>query len=153
LYYRLNVIELYIPPLRDRREDIPLLIDYLVRRHNQELKKVYKGVENATMKLLMSMPWKGNVRELDNVLERAMILGNGEWITVADLPRGESSEKAGQVALSDNLKDAVQAYEKSHIENVLKKTNGDKKSAAELLGLSLSSLYRKLDELDIHPET
>jgi two-component system response regulator PilR (NtrC family) len=153
LYYRLNVIELYIPSLRDRREDIPLLIDYLVRRHNQELKKAYKGVENATMKLLMSMPWKGNVRELDNVLERAMILGNGEWITVADLPRGESSEKAGQVALSDNLKDAVQAYEKSHIENVLKKTNGDKKSAAELLGLSLSSLYRKLDELDIHPET
>jgi len=92
LYYRLNVIELSIPPLRDRREDIPLLVDYLVRRHNQDLKRSYKGVDNATMKVLMSMPWKGNVRELDNLLERAMILGNGEWITLNDLPRREGQE-------------------------------------------------------------
>jgi DNA-binding NtrC family response regulator len=153
LYYRLNVIELHIPPLRDRREDIPPLVEYLIHRHNQELKKVYKGVDNATMKLLMSLPWKGNVRELDNVLERAMILGDGEWISPMDLPRWEMPEGARVMSLSDNLKEAVQAYEKSHIETVLKKTNGDKKSAAELLGLSLSSLYRKLDELDIQRDT
>jgi DNA-binding NtrC family response regulator len=154
LYYRLNVIELNIPPLRDRREDIPPLVEHLVHRHNQEMKKAYKGVDNATMKLLMSLPWKGNVRELDNVLERAMILGDdSEWISPADLPRGEMPEGTRVVPLSDNLKEAVQAYEKSHIETVLKKTDGDKKSAAELLGLSLSSLYRKLDELDIHLDT
>jgi two-component system response regulator PilR (NtrC family) len=153
LYYRLNVIELYIPPLRDRREDIPPLVEHLVHRHNQELKKTYKGVDNPTMKLLMSLPWKGNVRELDNVLERAMILGDGEWISPADLPRWEIPEGAHVMPLSDNLKEAAQAYEKSHIETVLKKTNRDKKSAAELLGLSLSSLYRKLDELDIHLDT
>ena len=150
LYYRLNVIELHLPPLRDRREDIPLLVEHLVQRHNRELKKAYKGVENATMKLLMSLPWKGNVRELDNVLERAMILGNGEWIIVADLARWGVPEGVPSVSVGDNLKEAVQAYEKSHIENVLKKTGGDKKSAAESLGLSLSSLYRKLDELKIH---
>lgn len=153
LYYRLNVIELFIPALRERREDIPLLIEYLIRRHNQELKKAYRGADNPTMKLLMSLPWKGNVRELDNVLERAMILGNGEWITPADLPRWELPEGTRAVPLSDNLKEAVQAYEKSHIENVLKKMDGDKKGAAELLGVSLSSLYRKLDELDIHPDS
>ncbi len=153
LYYRLNVIELYIPPLRDRREDIPPLVEHLVHRHNQELKKAYKGVDNPTMKLLMSLPWKGNVRELDNALERAMILGDSEWISPADLPRGEMPEGTRVVPLSDNLKEAVQAYEKSHIETVLKKTDGDKKSAAEFLGLSLSSLYRKLDELDIHLDT
>ena len=153
LYYRLNVIELDIPPLRDRREDIPLLVEHLVRRHNQEMKKVYKGADNATMKLLMSLPWKGNVRELDNVLERAMILGDGEWVSPADLPRWEMPEGSPVIPLSDNLKEAVQAYEKSHIETVLKKTNGDKKSAAELLGLSLSSLYRKLDELTIQRDT
>jgi two-component system response regulator PilR (NtrC family) len=153
LYYRLNVIELYIPPLRDRREDIPPLVEHLLRQHNQELKKAYKGTDNATMKLLMSLPWKGNVRELDNVLERAMILGDGEWISPADLPRWEMPEGTRVVPLSDNLKEAVQAYEKSHIETVLKKTNGDKKGAAELLGLSLSSLYRKLDELGIHLDT
>jgi DNA-binding NtrC family response regulator len=149
LYYRLNVIELHIPPLRERREDIPLLVEYLIQRHNREMKKTYKGAENATMKLLMSLPWKGNVRELDNVLERAMILGNGEWITPADLPRWEAAQDALPLATSDNLKEAVQAYERSHIETVLKKTNGDKKRAAEFLGLSLSSLYRKMDELRI----
>ncbi|HKU50951.1 MAG TPA: helix-turn-helix domain-containing protein, partial [Nitrospira sp.] len=151
-YYRLNVIELPIPPLRYRREDIPLLVGYLVRRHNQDLKRSYKGVDNATMKVLMSMAWKGNVRELDNLLERAMILGNGEWITLNDLPRREGQEHAPVLPLTDNLKDAVQAYEKSHIENVLKKMENDKKSAAESLGMSLSSLYRKLDELRIQPE-
>jgi DNA-binding NtrC family response regulator len=153
LYYRLNVIELRIPPLRDRREDIPPLVEHLIHRHNQELKKAYKGADNATMKLMMSLPWKGNVRELDNVLERAMILGDGEWISPADLPRWELPEGTPVIPLSDNLKEAVQAYEKSHIETVLKKTNGDKKSAAELLGLSLSSLYRKLDELTIQRDT
>jgi transcriptional regulator with PAS, ATPase and Fis domain len=153
LYYRLNVIELHISPLRDRREDIPPLVEHLIHRHNQELKKAYKGADNATMKLMMSLPWKGNVRELDNVLERAMILGDGEWISPADLPRWELPEGTPVIPLSDNLKEAVQAYEKSHIETVLKKTNGDKKSAAELLGLSLSSLYRKLDELTIQRDT
>lgn len=149
LYYRLNVIELHIPPLRERREDIPLLVEYLIHRHNQEMKKVYKGADNATMKLLMSLPWKGNVRELDNILERAMILGNGEWITPADLPRWESAEAVSLPSISDNLKEAVQAYERSHIETVLKKMSGDKKRSAEHLGLSLSSLYRKMDELGI----
>ena len=102
------------------------------------------------MKVLMSLPWKGNVRELDNVLERAMILGTGEWITPADLPRGEAQEQASLRSLSDNLKEALQAYEKSHIEQVLKKLEGDKRQVAEALGMSLSSLYRKLEEPDIH---
>jgi two-component system response regulator PilR (NtrC family) len=149
LYYRLNVIELHLPPLRERREDIPLLVEYLIGRHNQEMKKSYKGADNATMKLLMSLPWKGNVRELDNILERAMILGDGEWVTPADLPRWNTTEAALPSATSDKLKEAVQSYERSHIETVLKKTGGDKKQTAELLGLSLSSLYRKMDELAI----
>ena len=149
LYYRLHVIGLSLPPLRDRREDIPLLIDYLVQRHNRAMKKAYKGVGNAAMKLLLSLPWKGNVRELDNVLERAMILGDGEWITPADLPHEEGSEGAALVSTGDSLKEAMQIYERRHIENVLSKTDGDKKDAAALLGLSLSSLYRKLDALAI----
>ena len=152
LYYRLNVIELYIPPLRERRDDIPLLVEYLIRRHNHDLKKSYKGTDNATMKLLMAMPWKGNVRELDNVLERAMILGNGEWVTIADLPRNIEPDTTLMASLSDNLKDAVLAYEKGHIERVLKRMDGDKKGAAEALGVSLSSLYRKLEDLEIGAE-
>ena len=152
LYYRLNVIGLSLPPLRDRREDIPLLVEYLVQRNNRELKKAYNGVDNQAMKLLMSLPWRGNVRELDNVLERAMILGGGEWISVADLPRGEASSTPPRAPTGENLKEAVRAYERSHIENVLNRMDGDKRAAAELLGLSLSSLYRKLEELDVQPE-
>ena len=152
LYYRLNVIGLSLPPLRDRREDIPLLVEYLVQRNNRELKEAYNGVDNQAMKLLMSLPWRGNVRELDNVLERAMILGGGEWISVADLPRGEASSAPPRAPTGENLKEAVRAYERSHIENVLNRMDGDKRAAAELLGLSLSSLYRKLEEFDVQPE-
>jgi DNA-binding NtrC family response regulator len=150
LYYRLNVIGVQIPPLRDRRDDIPLLVEYLVRRHNRTLKTAYKGVESAAMKRLMAMPWKGNIRELDNILERAMILGNGEWITTASLPHdGGREEPQPSRLVARRLKEAMQAYEKSHIEAMLHETSGDRTRAAELLGLSRSSLYRKMEQLGI----
>jgi DNA-binding NtrC family response regulator len=149
LYYRLNVIRLELPPLRERREDIPSLVEYLVRRHNREMKRGYRGVDNATLKLLMSQPWKGNVRELDNVIEHAMILGNGEWITVPDLPRALREQDEPLPAVGDELREALRSYERIHIESVLRRTSHDKRKAAELLGLSLSSLYRKLNELGI----
>ncbi len=148
LYYRLNVFEIHIPPLRRRLEDLPGLVEYLIHRHNVEMKMNYKGVDSATMRILMSLPWKGNIRELDNVLERAMILGNGEWISPADLP-GHQSSAADDLSMEDNLTKAVELYEKSHIERTLGKAGGDKIRAAELLGLSLSTLYRKIEKLDI----
>ena len=149
LYYRLNVIEIRLPPLRERREDIPALVEYLVRRHNHELKRHYRGVDNASLKLLLSHPWKGNVRELDNVIEHAMILGGGEWIAVTDLPRPFRQGEAAALAVGDDLREALRSYERIHIETVLRRSSGDKRAAAERLGLSLSSLYRKLNELGI----
>jgi len=148
LFYRLNVVGIGIPPLRKRREDIPPLIKHFVGIHNRDLKRSFKGVDSATMKLLMSLPWKGNVRELDNVIEHAMILGEGDWITPADLPRAlKIGDEAA--ALSDDLREALRAYEKAHIQAVLGKLENDKKRAAEILGVSLSSLYRKIEELGI----
>jgi len=149
LYYRLNVLEIHVPPLRDRREDIPLLAEYFVAKHNRDLKKAFKGVDNATMKTLMALPWKGNVRELDNVIEHAMILGEGEWITLRDLPRSLVDDNASIPFSGDCLRDALHSYEKTHIETVLKRTEYDKRRAADLLGISLSSLYRKMEELKI----
>src|SRR5262245_12726119 len=149
LYYRLNVVHIPLPPLRERREDIPSLVEYLVRRHNREMKRAYRGVDSATLKLLMSQPWKGNVRELDNVIEHAMILGNGEWITVADLPRPLRESDDVLPAVGDELREALRAYERIHIETVLRRNGRDKRKAAGLLGLSLSSLYRKMNELGI----
>jgi transcriptional regulator with PAS, ATPase and Fis domain len=147
LYYRLNVFEVNIPPLRKRLEDLPGLVEYLIHRHNLEMKTNYKGVDSATMRILMSFPWKGNVRELDNVLERAMILGDGEWIKPADLPGQQTDSR--EADSEDNLGAALDLFEKSHIERTLNKTAGDKVHTAELLGLSLSTLYRKLEKLGI----
>lgn len=147
LYYRLNVFGIHIPPLRKRLQDLPMLVDHLVQRHNIEMKKNYKGADNATMKILMTLPWKGNIRELDNILERAMILGNDEWITPTDLPPQVTSQT--ETSLDDNLEKAIQVYERTHIQRTLEKAKGDKKQAAQLLGLSLSTLYRKLERLGI----
>jgi transcriptional regulator with PAS, ATPase and Fis domain len=151
LYYRLAVVEIALPPLRERREDVPPLVEYLVRRHNREMKRAYRGVDNAGMKVLLSQPWKGNVRELDNAIEHAMIVGDGEWIRPVDLPRSVNHELA-EVSAGDDLRDALRAYERVHIETVLKRTHGDKRLASDRLGLSLSSLYRKIDELGIRLE-
>ena len=149
LYYRLCVFEIDIPPLRKRLEDLPSLVEHLIHRHNLEMKTNYKGVDSATMRILMSLSWKGNIRELDNVLERAMILGNGEWIAPADLPGHGTAAGDGDYANEDNLTKSVELYEKSHIERTLGKAGGDKIHAAEMLGLSLSTLYRKIEKLGI----
>jgi DNA-binding NtrC family response regulator len=98
------------------------------------------------MRILVSLPWKGNVRELDNVLERAMILGDGEWIRPADLPAQADKDL---IPADDNLSMALDLFEKNHIGRVLAKVEGDKVRAAELMGLSLSTLYRKLEKLVI----
>jgi len=148
LYYRLNVFGIDIPPLRERREDIPLLIEFLVRRHNADMNRHFKGVENPAMKLLLNMEWKGNTRELDNVIEHAMIVGDDDWIAVADLPARLAGDGNAAMDLpGDDLKSAMRSYERTHIDNVLERVDGDKRKAAELLGISLSSLYRKLEEL------
>ncbi len=95
LYYRLNVMEIHIPPLSERPEDIPLLVDHFIKRHNPELKRNFQGIDEDAMRVLMSLQWKGNVRELDNVIEHTMILAEGERITLKDLPsldRGQQSD-------------------------------------------------------------
>jgi transcriptional regulator with PAS, ATPase and Fis domain len=149
LFYRLNVMEIHIPPLRERPEDIPLLVDYFVKRHNPELKKNYEGIEEEAVRVLMSLPWKGNVRELDNVIEHTMILAEGEWITVKDLPASIIASGQGNAAFTFNLKDALRQFEKQHILRALEQAGQDRKEAAKLLDISLSSLYRKIEELEI----
>ena len=86
LYYRLNIMEIHIPPLCERPEDIPLLIEHLIKKHNPELRKHFQGIDEEVIRVLMSLPWKGNVRELDNVIEHTMILAEGDHIGPKDLP-------------------------------------------------------------------
>ncbi|HEY3153928.1 MAG TPA: sigma 54-interacting transcriptional regulator [Candidatus Binatia bacterium] len=149
LYYRLNVMEIHIPPLKERPEDIPLLVDYFIRRHNPELKKTFLGIEDDASHVLMSLQWRGNVRELDNVIEHTMILADGEKITMKDLPASVVASSQGNAAFTFNLKDALRQFEKQHILRALEQAGQDRKEAAKLLDISLSSLYRKIEELEI----
>lgn len=146
LYYRLNIMEIHIPPLRERPEDIPLLVEHLIQKHNPELKKSFKGAEGVVVRLLMSLPWRGNVRELDNVIEHAMILAEGQWVTLKDLPAPIMGGKEAVAPFTYNLKEALRHFEKQHILRVLELTAQDRKEAARLLEISLSSLYRKIEE-------
>jgi DNA-binding NtrC family response regulator len=150
LYYRLNVVSIHLPPLRERRDDIPDLVAHLLAKHAKNLKKQVTGVDNASIRGLMAASWVGNVRELDNALERAVILSDGPILTPDDFPPGLIVESESNSA-SDNLRVAVRDYERLHIQRVLRDSGDDKREAARRLGLGLSSLYRKLDELAIRP--
>ncbi|HKA08625.1 MAG TPA: sigma-54 dependent transcriptional regulator [Gemmataceae bacterium] len=146
LFYRLNVVTLQLPPLRDRREDIPELVEFLLAKHVKALNKRIAGVSHEAMRILMACPWKGNVRELDNALQRAVILGDGPLVTPGDLPP-DLAPILDDPSLVDDLTQALKRFEKMHIERILRQT-ANKKEAAERLGIGLSSLYRKIDELN-----
>jgi DNA-binding NtrC family response regulator len=151
-YYRLNVVTIHLPPLRDRREDIPELVSVLLARHAGRLGKHVQGLDNATVRGLMAAPWRGNVRELDNALERAVILSEGPILNPDDFPPGlmlETESEPDTGASRDNLRAAVREHERHHIQRVLRESGDDKREASRRLGLGLSSLYRKLEELDV----
>ena len=145
LYYRLNVVSIHLPPLRERPEDIPDLIALLLARHARALNKRIDGLDNAAVRRLAAAPWKGNVRELGNALERAAILGEGPTLTIDDFP----ADLAPVPSTDDNpddLRAALDRFERQHIRRVLDRCVGDKKEAARRLNLGLSSLYRKLED-------
>ena len=147
LYYRLNIVEIHLPPLSKRRDDIPLLVDYFIRKYNKELNRNILGVDNQAMKVMMNYEWKGQVRELENVIERAVLLTEGDYITEEDLPPHTCEED--YTGFPDDLKESVKKFERRHITSILRKSDNDKTEAAEKLNIGLSSLYRKIDELEI----
>jgi transcriptional regulator with PAS, ATPase and Fis domain len=148
-FYRLEVVHLRLPPLRERRDDIPLLADHMVRRLNAKLDRAVRGIEPDALALLVNHGWNGNVRELENVLERAMILGDGERIRRSDLSWELGVEESANGGGPTDLREAVRLFESQHIRDVLTQTRADKREAARLLGISLASLYRKLN---VEPE-
>jgi transcriptional regulator with PAS, ATPase and Fis domain len=148
LYYRLNVVEIELPSLTDRKEDIPLLVQHFIQKYNRELNRHIKNPDNKTMRILRNHDWKGGIRELENVIERALILCEGDIITPGDLPPNMVNIEI-EDEMPTRLKDAVAYFEREHIKRILQKTAINKEEAAIVLGISLSSLYRKMDELNI----
>ncbi len=149
LYYRLNIVEIHLPSLHERQEDIPLLVGHFIEKYNQELKRKVKGVDNDTMKALINHQWKGEVRELENMIERAVLLCDGDYLTIDNLQGTNTGNSMTGKYFSPALKKAVREFEKFHIQKILKQVNYDKNEAAKILDIGLSSLYRKMDELSI----
>lgn len=149
LYYRLSVFEITLPPLRERQEDIPLLAEHFMYFFARNSQKKLTGMTEGFLKLIKRYPWKGNIRELRNIIERAVILVEGQELDEAVLPY---ELKFGPTALElakENNKLDLAYIEKKHIERVLKLAKGNKTRAARMLNIGVSTLYRKLNEFEI----
>ncbi|BDD89439.1 sigma-54-dependent transcriptional regulator [Desulfofustis limnaeus] len=140
LYYRLNVLPIALPSLRERGEDIVLLADFFLHRLNREMKRDIKGFTNPATAILRSYPWPGNIRELRNIIEREIIFNNSGWLTLANLVHRWNSR---DVELDQHLL-SLQEMEKRHIKNVLTRTGNNKSQAARILGISRTTLRQKL---------
>lgn len=154
LYYRLSIIEVHLPPLRDRREDIPYLTAAFVREFATRIGRPITGVTTAAERVLQLAPWPGNIRELRNVIERACILSESRILTEREFvaamstpPPPRTTEGASGAPLAGGH--LFSAAQRDQIEHVLREVRGNKTAAAQLLGMSRRSLYRWLDRLSI----
>jgi DNA-binding NtrC family response regulator len=157
LYFRLSVFHIHVPPLRERRQDLPALIKFMLQRNTRHMSDRQEitfdpGVET----LLLNYEWPGNVREMENVIDRAIILADGNRITMADLPTQITKVDQSAALLGDNLqtsgtlREQMRRYEVALILRTIEETGGDRRAAAQKLNIGLSSLYRKLEELGGH---
>ncbi len=150
LYYRLNVVTVMVPPLRDRREDIPLLVEHFVRKFAAKNRREVAGVTPECMELLCSYSWPGNVRELENAIERGVILMRGEYLTEKSLPLPIQKQGAEQIrkGTPESGSSSLQAQEKVLILKTLEETGGNKSEAARRLGITRKTLQNKLHKYD-----
>jgi formate hydrogenlyase transcriptional activator len=154
LFYRLNVFPIHVPPLRNRKEDIPMLVEYFVKRYAEKAGKRISKIDKNTLKLCQSYPWPGNIRELQNIIERSVVLCAGDtfWIDEAWL----SSQNAARPRSSGLLTDALHTYEKELIVAALAESNGKvagPNGAATKLGIPRSTLDLKIKQLNINKNT
>ena len=152
LYYRLNVVTLEVPPLRDRREDIPPLADFFLKRYAEKNRRHIKGFSPRAMDVLMRHGWPGNVRELENVVERAVIMARGEAVTPGEFPDGlkDLDDDAGEAGLELTPGRSLREVEREMIVRTLEETGGNRTHAARLLGISRRTLQLKLKEYGIN---
>ena len=156
LYYRLNVVPIHIPPLRERRDDITVLVDYIIEKLNKKLKKNVSGLSGSIMSKLMSYNFPGNIRELENMLERAYILAGNDRLRIEHFPILSSGNNEIEVfskvkALKAISGEARKRAEKNAIDRALIETNWNRVKAAKLLKVDYKTLRRKMKELDIYP--
>jgi len=150
LYYRLNVLQISIPPLRERKEDIPLLVEHFISHFSQRLNREVHGFTRQAMRALMDYHWPGNVRELENAIERAVVMGDGKKIVVDDLPIGKTDLGFQEgIEVGMKLKEAQDVFKKEFLKKTLAYTHGSQKKAAEILGIQRTYLSRLISEYNL----
>ena len=147
LFYRLNVISIHVPPLRERKEDIPLLVNAFIRRYCLEMNKERVNIAPSALNMLMAYEWPGNVRELENVIERALVIGKSKEIVTDDLPFTRKELAVGEAPKS------LKAMEKMHIKGILEETNWNIAKTARLLEVDRQTLYNKIARYKIEKES
>jgi len=146
LYYRLNVIPIHLPPLRERRDDIPLLANYFIEKYNSIDGRAVKGLTKEAENALVQMPWKGNVRELENVIERAILMCKGDYIEEEGLQSRGKAQKPEDPGYAFMPTVPLKEMEKKAIFRALDQTNGNRTHAAEILGISVRTLRNKMND-------
>jgi DNA-binding NtrC family response regulator len=148
LFYRLSVIPIHLPPLRERTGDIPLLVDHFIRKYNQKSKRQVKGVSAASMKMLTLYPWPGNVRELEHTIERILILEDGDLIQPEHLPSFISGRQGDFQVFSDGEL-TLEELERRYLQFILRRTKGNQSEAARLLGINRKTLGQKIQKYNL----
>jgi DNA-binding NtrC family response regulator len=143
------VVTINVPPLRERREDVPLLADHFLRKFAAENNKEIKGISREALSLLNGYDWPGNIRHLENVIESMVVLAKGDWITPDLLPSEIHHTAAASGAVTLPVGTSMQDAEKEMIRATLISTNSNKTKAAKILGIGTRTLYRKIDEYGI----
>ena len=150
LYYRLNVISILIPPLRERKEDIPLLVDHFIEKFNIEMEKKIEGISPEALNSIMAYIWPGNVRELENTIERAMVITKGTMINVEDLGLSSRAEENSLTCAAPSSGDkSMKAVEKDHMTKILKENDWNIQRSAEILGIDRVTLYNKIRKYEL----
>jgi two-component system nitrogen regulation response regulator GlnG len=168
LFYRLNVISMKLPPLRERKEDIPELVRFFIEKYQKELGASSKEIAQEALDLLLEYPWPGNIRELENAIKRALILSTNSQLMAQDFPQSKKAPLSGENRFENQIRqeienrlcaawnkkenlyrEAVEQIERPLIEAVLKKTHGNQLKAARLLGINRNTLRKKIEELNL----
>jgi Nif-specific regulatory protein len=152
LYYRLNVVEFVMPPLRERKEDIPLLANYFATKYGAKCKRQVRGISPEALACLVNYDWPGNVRELENAIERAVVLGTEEFILPEDLPEALLEKGSPDSSPATRYHEAVSAAKKNVILKAIEQANGSVTDAARLLDVHPNYLHRLLRNLNLRPE-
>jgi DNA-binding NtrC family response regulator len=148
LYYRLNVVNIKLPPLRDRRDDIPFLINFFIEKYDQKYHMKVKGISQKAMNLLTDYQWTGNVRELENTIESILVINSPEVIDIQHLPQEIRDLKERLEVIPIKIGTPLEEVEREMLIQTLRATKGNKRKAAQLLGINVRTIHRKMEEIE-----